>query len=78
MTRWLTWFTTVFLAAYPDLFGRPVRFVSPEPSADYPWAARNKDDIGFGVPIFLAKTSYVGATRYETLALALAGEQFGR
>jgi hypothetical protein len=59
---------------YPRLFNRRVRVVPPFPTDDNPHAAQNSDDIGFGVEIFLAKASYVGKDRYETLKQALRGE----
>jgi hypothetical protein len=66
------------LALYPDLFGLPVRYVAPEPTPELPWAARNAGDIGFGVPIFLAKASFVGENRYDTLRQAVAAGYVAR
>lgn len=66
------------LYGYPDLFKCPARVVGAQPTDADPYAARNKDDIGFGVVIYLARANYVGANRYETLALALRGENIAR
>lgn len=55
------------LAAYPTLFGLPVRILA----AGTVQATSNPADIAFGVAVWGTPTQIRGADRYETLRLAL-------